>query len=135
MLMTSMLMALALASVGSSGPSPVQGDFDHDGTMDVAEIIKEGGRYELVIRSGARHHRTFVVDRFEENDLANLYLTKKDPGRWQTWCGKGGDIGDGPCVLKSILVRNDTLAFGTEESSEAVAIWTGTGFQVVWLSD
>jgi len=130
-----MLMAVALASTGSGGPPPVQGDFDGDGTMDAAEIVEEGGQYQLVIRSGARNHRTFVIARFEKEDLANVYLTRKDPGRSQTWCGKGGDTGDGPCAPTSVLVRHDALAFGTEASSEAVAIWTGERFQVVWLSD
>ena len=131
-----MLAAVVVAAVVAHIPAPVRGDFDHDGRPDVAEIVpSQGGAFHLVIRLGARHHRVFVVDTLKQQELADFFLAKAKPGRWRTWCGKGGDASDGPCRRTSVRLRGDTLDFGTKESSEAVAVWTGTRFETVWLSD
>lgn len=131
-----MPVSLFLAAVLASTPAPVRGDFDHDGKPDSAHIVRwKPGLYHLVIRRGAPGHPVAVIDTIKEEDLFNLFLTRAKPGRWQTWCGKGGDEGDGPCRRKSVQLHGDTLAYGTKESSEAVALWTGRRFEVVWLSD
>jgi hypothetical protein len=131
-----MLAAVVVAAVVAHMPPPVRGDFDHDGRPDVAEIVPfRPGVYHLVIWLGAPHHPVFVVDTLKQEELAGFFLDKAKPGRWRTWCGKGGDAGDGPCHRASVRLRGDTLAYGTKESSEAVAIWTGRRFEAVWLSD
>ena len=126
------IMAAAIARV----PAPVRGDFDHDGKPDVAEIASgPRGNYRLIVRRGAAGHPVSIVTTFTRQELANLYLTKAKPGRWQTWCGKGGGNEGDPCPRTSVQLRGDTLDFGTEESTEFVAIWTGRRFEVVQLSD
>ena len=131
-----MLIALLSAVSVIALPEAVRGDFDHDGKVDIArfEQSRPGWR-RLVIRPGNKSRPLAVVGEFKEGDLPSMFLTKRKPGKVQTWCGKGGDAGDGPCVYKSLKLRGDTLAFGTKESSEAVAYWTGKGFRVVWVSD
>ena len=130
------LAGAVLAAALANAPVPISGDFDHDGRPDVAQIIRwKPGVYHLVIRRGAPGHPVSVIDTIKENDLFDLFLTREKPGRLRTWCGKGGDTGDVPCMRRSVRLRGDTLAFGTKESSEAVAIWTGRKFEVVWISD
>ncbi len=128
------MLGLVLLTVSAlSLPASVRGDFDRDGKPDIARVEKVGKTYAVVVRSSG--HR-YVIEPVRASDLRSLYLDKARAGRWRTWCGKGGDIGDGvPCRTKSVRIRGDVLAFGTKESSEAVAIWTGKGFDVIWLSD
>ncbi|RAK60331.1 hypothetical protein DJ021_11195 [Phenylobacterium hankyongense] len=131
-----MLAAIVLAGAVAHAPAPVRGDFDHDGKQDVAQIVpSRPGVYQLIIRRGARGRPISIIDTIKQGDLANLFITTEKPGRLQTWCGKGGDDGDGPCLRKSVRLHGDTLAFGTREASEAVVIWTGKKFEVVWISD
>jgi hypothetical protein len=68
-------------------------------------------------------------------DVAGFYLTKAAQGRWRTACGKGYDLGEEQCRYRSVRVRGDVLDFGTREASEAMALWNGRSFQVIWISD
>jgi hypothetical protein len=130
------MLAIFLAAAIAQAPPAVRGDFDHDGKADLAKIVHvRGDTYRLVIRRGAQGHSLATIDTLKAEDLPNFFLGKAKPGRWATWCGKGGDDGDGPCRRKFVDLRRDTLSFGTRESSEAVALWTGHRFKVVWLSD
>jgi hypothetical protein len=126
------MMALALAGA----PAPVRGDFDHDGRPDVAELVPDRrGGAALVIRLGRPGHPAFVLAHVARRDLGDLFLARTKPGRWRTWCGKGGGQEGDPCPRRAVRVRGDVLAFGTREASETVAIWTGKGFDLVLLSD
>ena len=127
-----MLLAAAIARV----PPPVHGDFHHDGKPDVAEVVSSRhGVYRLIIRRAAPGHPISIIETFSSDRLPNLYVTTERPGRWRTWCGKGGRSDADPCPQKSVTLRGDTLAFGMKEASESVAIWTGHKFRVVLLSD
>jgi len=126
-------ISLALAVVGL--PHPIRADFDHDGKADIAEVVAAKGRYQLVIRRGAAPGAPVVLDTFDRNAVRRLYIEKSDPGRWQTWCGKGGGTATEPCPHDYVILRGDTLAFGMEEASMSVAIWNGRRFDVVLLSD
>jgi hypothetical protein len=113
----------------------VRGDFDHDEKPDLAEVVPNGqGAWRLVIRRGAAGHPTPTITELSADELAN-FVTKAKPGRWRTWCGKGGDMEDDQPCEPVVRLRGDTLDFGTEEASEAVAICTGKQFRIVWLSD
>jgi len=57
------------------------------------------------------------------------------PGTCETACGKGIGSADTPCPERSVTLDRPTLEFGMEEASQAVAIWDGLRFRVVWLSD
>lgn len=128
-----MILAL-LAAAAINLPAPVRGDFDHDGKPDVAEVVAApGGKFNLVVRRGAGPVE--VVDTFDVKAVANLYVTKAKPGRYQTWCGKGGGADKDPCPRRSVVLSGDTLDYGAEEASELVAVWTGKRFEVVPLSD
>lgn len=125
-----------LAAAAVHLPHPVRGDFDHDGRPDVAEVVAApGGQYRLIVRRGAPGHPVAVIATFAAAELANLYVDTARPGRWPTWCGKGGGAGNTPCPRKSVTLKGDTLDFGMTEASESVAIWTGQRFEVVLLSD
>jgi hypothetical protein len=127
--MFALLPALAVAPT----PHLLRGDFDHDGKPDVAEIsAAPGGGYDLVVRLGASKDRPLLIRHFA--DVRNLYLTKARAGRWRTWCGKGGGSTNDPCPRQWVRLYGDTLSFGTEETTEYVAIWTDGKFEVVQLS-
>jgi len=131
-----MLASLFLAAVIANAPRPVRGDFDHDGKPDVAEVVPwRKGVYHLIIRRGARGHPVSVIDEISQDNLGDLFLAKKLPGRWETWCGIAGDEGGPPCGPKSIRLHGETLAFGTTDASEAVVIWNGRRFEIIWLDD
>lgn len=130
------MIAAILAAAALHLPAPVRGDFDHDGRSDTAEVVATlGGRFELIIRRGARGHPTAVIATFHAADLPDLYVTKATPGRWKTWCGKGGGSDDQPCPRTYVVLKGETLDFGIQEASESVALWTGKRFEIVRLSD
>jgi hypothetical protein len=132
MLATVVLAAASL--LAQPLPHPIRGDFDHDGKPDVAKVVPAArGRYQLVVVRGARGHPVSVVETFD--DIGSLYLVKARPGRWKTWCGKGGGNENDPCPRTWVTLRGDTLDFGVEEATESVAIWNGKRFEVVLLSD
>jgi hypothetical protein len=127
---------MLLSSVIAGAPAPVRGDFDHDGRSDVAQIIASNdGKYRLVVRHGDVRRSTSVIQVFERSALPNLYVGRAKPGRWKTWCGKGGGNEGDPCPRESVVLHGDTLDFGMSEASESVAIWNGRSFDVVLLSD
>jgi hypothetical protein len=130
-----MLAALAMAAAVAHFPAPIRGDFDHDGKPDVAAVVAgPKGGYRLIVHRGAVGHPVSIVTTFTRNELPD-FLTSAKPGRWETWCGKGGGNDRDPCPRRFVRLRGDTLDFGHAESTEFVAIWTGRGFEVVQLSD
>jgi hypothetical protein len=131
-----MLAAIVLATAIANLPPPVRGDFDHDGKTDVAEVVAgKDGVYRLVVRRSDRRRSVALIQEFDGRELTNLYLDTARPGRWRTWCGKGGGSDSDPCPHKTVMLRGDTLSFGMKEASESIAIWNGRRFEVVLLSD
>ena len=128
-----MLIELAVASMIATLPRPIRGDFDQDGRPDVAEVLaNRAGSFILVVRRGAEPSKLAVVDTIE--DVTDFYLASQKPGRAVTACAKG--LGENrPCKRTTVTTRGETLAFGTEEASGAVALWNGKTFEVEWLSD
>lgn len=106
------------------------GDFDHDGTQDLAFVRTSGGVHEIVV---VLRGRETVVDTVRGQQPP--VLTKLAPGSHATACAKGLGADSAPCPVRAITARGDTLQFGTPESAQAAAVWTGEGFRVVWLSD
>ena len=130
------MIVAVMASIAVLMPPPVHGDFDHDGRPDVAEVVStRSGEYQLIVRHGDEARPVSVVMNLTAKQLANFYVTKAKPGRWKTWCGKGGGSNKDPCPRTHVTLTGDTLDFGTEEASQAVALWTGKAFEVVFLSD
>jgi hypothetical protein len=129
------MLALILVLAVLALPQTLPGDFDHDGRPDVAKITPaSGGGYDLIISRGAKGRPKAIVRHFSANEARNLYIDKARPGRWRTWCGKGGGNAAGPCPRKSVRLHGDTLSFGAEDSTEFVVIWTGRKFEVVQVS-
>lgn len=128
-----MILEVVLASVLTAMPKPVRGDFDHDGRTDVAEVLaKRAGGFILVVSRAADLSKLEIVDIL--HTVMNFYLDKQEPGELSTTCGKG--IGrDKECLVPLVTLSGDTLAFGSEEASRAVAIWNGKNFVVEWVSD
>ena len=129
------MLAVLLAAATATLPAPVTGDFDRDGTVDVAAIVQGDGGYALVVRPGATGRAEAKVATFTTANAARLYLTKAAPGVEATACAKGAGRADAPCVRKSVTLSGDVLDFGTPEASRAVALWNGKAFEVVWLED
>ncbi|MBY0582329.1 MAG: hypothetical protein K2P68_05340 [Sphingomonas sp.] len=131
-----MLSIFFLSAIVVDLPHPVRGDFDHDGKIDVAQIVPgRANDYQLVIKSGDRAHSIYVIDKIKRDAVSNVFLAKMMRGRWTTWCGKGGGEEGEPCPRRSLTIRADALTYGTKEASQAVALWTGGHFEVVWLDD
>lgn len=125
-----MSLALILAAVAAT--TPVSADFDRDGLVDGAFLREAAAGYEIVVERGAGE--TAVVH--TAPDPRQLYLGVLAPGTYATWCGrKLARRPDRPCDEPSIRLAGPTLAFGMQEASQAVAIWDGARFRVVWLSD
>jgi len=131
-----LFLALWLAASIAHLPSPLRGDFDHDGRKDVASLVPaRHGQFQLIISRGATGRPTSVIRTFKREELANLYLDTAKAGRWKTWCGKGGGDERDPCPQASVLLKGGELTFGTAEASESVVIWNRGRFEVILLSD
>lgn len=119
----------AIAVVDAAWPT-VSGDFDRDGLEDRA-YFRELAGHDLVVERGVG--RMSVVA--PVSDPSDFYLGVLAPGTYQTACGKGFGSRDAPCPERSVTLDRPALQFGTKEASQAVAIWDGDRFRVVWLSD
>ena len=129
-----MFTLLLLATATVALPSPISGDFDHDGKRDIAQFVASPkGTLSLVIRRGATGKSMKVVDWFPRN--SDVFLSRASRGRFKTWCGKGGGSDNDPCPRENVNLRGGELMFGAREASESVVLWTGTGFEVVLMSD
>jgi hypothetical protein len=116
--------------------SSFRGDFDHDGKPDLAQVIKlSPHKFELVVTRGADPKHPVVVETMD--DIDDFYVVRAEPGRYQSACSKGYDLGpdDPGCKRPWTKLKGDNLGFGTQQSSDAIAIWTGKRFEVIWLSD
>lgn len=134
----SMMAAVALmagVSAGGSAVAPtVTGDFDRDGTPDVAVIEDApGGGKQLVVRPGREGALPLVVALIDQPET--FHFSKAKPGTYATACGKGEGPAGEPCERSAVVVEGDALRFGNDGGSEAVAIWTGAMFERVWISD
>jgi hypothetical protein len=129
-----MFLAIAIAAAVYALPPKVRGDFDHDGKMDLAEIVKIGGTYKVVVRPGSHPQSIVVVETLGHLD-GDFFLDTARAGRWKTWCGKGGGSDHEPCPRTAVVLKGGDLTFGRKEASEWVAIWTGKRYQTVLLSD
>lgn len=126
--MTPLLLALSVLST----PAPVTGDFDHDGRSDRAEIVAiSPDVYQLQIRPGAPGAKAFVVADLKPSQLRDFYVEMAMPGRVAARCA---EVSDDKC-RRNLELSGDTLSFGTEEASQALAIWRGDRFEVIWISD
>jgi hypothetical protein len=135
--------AVALAPLGvhratAATPVVARGDFDRDGLRDTARIVREpDGRYRVVVQPGAKGQLPVVVYDFGRS-RGDYYVARDTPGRYETAChkGYGPDAHEGrPCAHDYVVLTGDVFSFGVAESSEAVALWNGRRFEVVWISD
>jgi hypothetical protein len=126
-----MWMAIAALAALTAGQS-LSGDFDQDGRPDTAVLVEQApGRFALVVRRGAGPAMPIIeVAKAEE-----FYIRAAEEGLRATACGKGSGRDGAPCPEREVSVPAGALVFGTQETSEAVALWDGGRFRVVWLSD
>jgi len=129
-----MLAIIALAATLYAMPPKVRGDFDGDGRVDIAEIVKTGGAYRVLVHPGSQPGKIIVVETLGPLS-SDFFLDTARSGKWKTWCGKGGGSDDEPCPRTSVVLKGGELTFGVKEASASVAIWTGRRFEVVLLSD
>jgi hypothetical protein len=114
-----------------------RGDFDRDGSIDTARIARgSDGHYRVLVQSGAKRRRPMVVYDFGRGRY-DYFVARDRPGRYETACHKGyGDPHeDRPCAYNFLVLRGAVFSFGVADSSEAVALWTGRRFEVVWISE
>jgi hypothetical protein len=126
---------------GSQGSGPAEpavakasSDFDGDGKVDAAEIVKVGDAYEVRVRLAGSARNSILVKTLG-SQKRDFFLGAAPSGRLATWCGKGGGSKDDPCEQSSVTLRGGELTFGVSESAQSVAIWTGGRFQVIQISD
>jgi hypothetical protein len=129
------LVLAAAAAVAATLPAPVSGDFDHDGNTDVAAVVEVNDGYALVVRPGAAGRAPVTIASFSGGEAARTFVGKAAPGVLPTACAKGAGRATEPCPRKTVTLAGDVLDFGTDESTRAVALWTGKAFEVVWLED
>ena len=137
----SIVTLLLLAQVASSpepaappsGGPELTGDFDHDGLNDRAYFLSSPGKVELMMQPGRTGAGAVLVSPIRDYQHTSMWVAK--PGSVETACGKG--LGDDAalCDRRSVELKGDTIAFGSQESAQAVAIWNGEGFDTVWISD
>jgi hypothetical protein len=123
-------MSIALVLLAGAAVTPLTGDFDGDGLADRAYVHEANNTHELVVERGAGG--TAVVQAVTP---LHLYLGVLEPGSYQTACAKGLGPRTAPCPERALALARPTLQFGTEEASQAAAVWDGARFRVVWLSD
>ncbi len=130
-----MIGLVALAAALMNVPEPIRGDFDWDGKIDVARAVRTADGYDLVIVRAANPRKPVII--FSTTDFGNIYVDKEPPGLLKTWCGKRIERRkrDQPCPRKILNLRGETLSYGWEEASMAVAYWNGKKFEEVWISD
>jgi hypothetical protein len=121
-----MLLTMLLAVAGTV----VTGDFDDDGVLDRAFVRSAGGQYHVVV--SGRTGETIV---HTVRASAPPVLSKLQPGTYATACAKGAGARTAPCDARSITIVGDALQFGTPESSQAAALWSGRDYRIVWISD
>jgi hypothetical protein len=126
---------IALLLAATTAFAPLKGDFDHDGRPDTAQIVRAGDRYVLRVMRGADPGKPVTVWDLGREKPLDIFVTTSRAGRFQTACGKGLGSNSDPCPHPWVMVKAGDLAFGTKESSEAVALWNGRRFDVEWLSD
>lgn len=128
------LLTFILVAAVTVLPPKIRGDFDRDGRVDVAEIVKVEGEFKVVIHPGRHSGRTVVIDTLGPRG-GDFYLDTARAGTWKTWCGKGGGSDLDPCPRNSVVLKGGELTFGYKEASEFVVIWTGNRYETVLLSD
>ena len=128
-----MLLPL-LFLLASSIPGPIQGDFDHDGLPDKAQISRTGRDvYHLeIIRGAAPGLSTRLPLHLSPPDYLKLAAAQD---RVATACGKGMGPRSQPCPHPKVDLRQGDLLFGYSEASEAAVLWDGQAFQIEWLTD
>lgn len=128
-----MLAFLALF-LSATLPGPISGDFDHDGKVDTARIVREGRDvYFLEIsRGGAPGLPVRISLGLHPPDFM---VPAKNGGAVATACGKGAGAKSDPCPHPSVQVTRGDLMLGSAEASESVLIWDGQTFRQEWLSD
>ena len=119
-------------------PVVARGDFDRDVLIDTASVIRgSDGHYRVVVKPGAKGGRPVTVYDFGRGP-GDYFVERDKPGRYETAChkGYGPDAHENQhCAYDFLVLRGAVFSFGVAESSEAVALWTGRRFKVVWISD
>ena len=126
-----LLLALLVATIL---PGPISGDFDHDGKVDTARIVRAGGGAYVLEISRAVGASTPVRIELGLNP-PDYMVPARDGGSAATACGKGAGANTTPCPRASVRVTRGDLLLGSAEASESVLIWDGQTFRRDWLSD
>lgn len=127
------MIGLLAATLTLAQLPSLTGDFDHDGRRDAAALIKHGAEYQLVVTRGASTKKPLVL--LSLANPSNFYLGKAQGGVFATACGKGLGAGMMRCDHPRVSLKGNELAFGVREASNAVAVWKGNRFDLVWLTD
>lgn len=127
------MIALLAATVAIAQLPSLTGDFDHDGRRDAAALVRSGSGYQLIVRRGATGAKPLVL--LSMADPTRFYLGKAQSGVFATACGKGLGSLSTRCAHPRVSLKGDELAFGVREASDAVAVWKGDRFDLVWLTD
>jgi len=130
------LLALLLATnlLPTGLPGPISGDFDHDGKVDTATIVREGRDvYVLRVARGAAPGAPVRLSL--GLNPPDFMVPAKKGGSVATACGKGVGAKSAPCPRTSVQVTRGDLLLGASEASQSVILWDGQAFRQEWLTD
>ena len=126
----------ALRLQSGTGYLGASGDFDGDGSRDIARFEREGDTVYLVVHapgdgSGRRHIlRDFLVDDMD------LYGVEAAPaGTYATSCERGSGDRGLSCLIDKVAVTTDALQFITFDKSVRLFYWDRGGFSSVYISE
>lgn len=132
-MLVGLLLALAGEAPATRLPPAIHGDFDRDGRRDVARVIRRSGGLLLEVTRASQPTRPLTVYRLRNVDEFELRRAKR--GIVATACSKGLGPRSDPCPRKAVHISGDMIEFGYAEGSRALVPWTGSSFDVVWISD
>jgi hypothetical protein len=129
-------LAFVIPERGHGCLGVASGDFDGDGTADVALLLEaRTGKHGLVLAALARKKgwRLGVVDEYEGR-IRGLYLDRAPPGRYvETEAGDGSE--DVPNALPSFVSAHDGLFVGLLESPARAYFRVRGRWRYVQVSD
>lgn len=120
----------------STGFLGASGDFDGDGSIDMARFERDGDTVYLIVHApGDGSGRSYILRDFIIDDLWLYGIASAPAGTYRTSCDRGvGDRGMS-CLVESVQMPQTGLQLIAFEKSVRLFYWDGDGFSSVFIAD